>query len=62
MLDEQNGVCAICKFKPKTVFHVDHCHSTGKVRGLLCINCNMALGLLKDNKMFLSQAIDYLSK
>jgi len=62
MEKQQGYVCAICKQKPKTTFHVDHCHSTGKVRGLLCSSCNMALGLLKDNKMFLSQAIDYLSK
>lgn len=62
MLILQGGVCAICKQKPKSSFHLDHCHSTGKVRGILCSNCNMALGLLKDNTTFLQKAIEYLSK
>lgn len=39
---------------------VDHCHSTGKVRGLLCNNCNRALGLLKDDKEILKKMIEYL--
>jgi len=56
----QNGVCAICKCAPKTPLHVDHCHTTGRVRGLLCGSCNRALGLLKDNCKFLENAITYL--
>jgi len=49
MLAAQNGVCKICKTdKPKThgnkYFAVDHCHVSGKVRGLLCSSCNIALG------------------
>lgn len=39
---------------------VDHCHSTGKVRGLLCHNCNRALGLFHDNGQHLLNAIEYL--
>lgn len=41
---------------------VDHCHDTGKIRGLLCHNCNRALGLLKDSVHTLESAIDYLEK
>ena len=39
---------------------VDHCHDTGKVRGLLCHNCNRALGLLKDDPGLLRKAADYV--
>src|SRR5438128_1074290 len=57
MFAEQKGLCAACGFPesridPKTgkakQLHVDHCHKTERVRGLLCNNCNSALGLLKD--------------
>lgn len=62
----QNGVCAICKeFKlhaNKTRLSIDHCHITGKVRGLLCDNCNKGIGLLKDNKELVFSAYEYLSK
>jgi len=65
MLKEQGGVCKICKSKtPKRknakYFAVDHCHTTGKVRGLLCYNCNSALGKLNDNAELLKKALDYL--
>lgn len=39
---------------------VDHCHSTGKVRKLLCHNCNRALGLFKDNPELMRRAADYV--
>lgn len=46
----QNNCCATClEFVELVKIHVDHCHKTGKVRGLLCSACNKALGLLKDN-------------
>ena len=65
MLIRQEGQCAICKSKLNssryTKFAVDHCHKTGKVRGLLCTNCNTAIGLMKDSVIRLQQAIDYLS-
>ena len=64
---KQAGLCAICgsegfvmtsHHKMKLV--VDHCHASGQVRGLLCHNCNRALGLLKDSDEVLQRAIDYL--
>lgn len=67
ILKNQNNLCAICGeegFKMnehiKSPLNLDHCHETGKVRGLLCHNCNRALGLLKDNKERLNRAILYL--
>ena len=61
LFERQNGVCAICK-KAKRLLHVDHCHSSGKVRGLLCYNCNNGLGRFKDSVVNLKEAIIYLSK
>ncbi len=61
---DQEGKCKICdseESRGKGGFHVDHCHETGKVRGLLCTSCNMMLGLVKDNKETLMKAIEYLS-
>ena len=66
MLHDQGGVCAICK-SPSTGdkrggrFHVDHCHTTGKVRGLLCLSCNHGLGKFKDSTESLKRAIEYLN-
>jgi hypothetical protein len=63
-LKEQNNVCAIC-FKPELAARdlaVDHCHTTGKIRGLLCTNCNKLLGHAKDNVEILQSAINYLNK
>ena len=45
----QGGVCAICKKKHHRRLHADHCHVTGKLRGLLCPKCNPALGLYDDD-------------
>lgn len=62
-LSSQNGVCALCSSPPTTKnLAVDHCHSTDKIRGLLCANCNTALGLVKENTDILSKMIDYLRK
>lgn len=62
----QNGKCAICgddeKSKRNKNLSIDHCHETNKVRGLLCTNCNRAIGLLKDNIQILEKAINYLNK
>jgi hypothetical protein len=61
MYDSQNGNCLICETK-FNVLVVDHNHKTGKVRGLLCRNCNTALGFLKDNILFFKNAIKYLER
>ena len=55
----QNGVCAVCGQEPDKL-HIDHNHDTGKVRGLLCGNCNRALGLMYDDVESLEHAIAYL--
>ena len=66
MFDAQLGRCAICDSEdPKGnhgVFHVDHCHETGKVRGLLCDTCNRGLGMFYDNTNILKSAIEYLEE
>ena len=63
MLAAQNGCCAICGTNStggRKAFHVDHCHDTGKVRGLLCGNCNSGIGNLRDDIGLLKRAITYL--
>jgi hypothetical protein len=70
MCEAQKGVCKICgnkethkgalgRTKPLCV---DHCHATGKVRGLLCNDCNVLLGRAKDNVTVLESAINYLKE
>lgn len=65
MYENQQGVCAIC-FGKSTLksgrLAVDHCHKTGKIRGLLCRHCNSGLGLFRDNAENLDRAIKYLRK
>lgn len=64
LLKAQNLQCAICQTDKPTgrwkVFAVDHCHTTGKVRGLLCNECNRGMGLLKDSPDLLQKALNYL--
>ena len=62
MFEEQKGECAICFEKPTKKLYVDHCHTTGKVRGLLCQHCNFVLGQAKDNEQILLNAITYLQE
>ncbi len=68
LLNEQNGVCAICG-QPETsrehgkevrALAVDHCHENGHVRGLLCQRCNHTLGRMNDDPSLLRRAADYL--
>jgi hypothetical protein len=59
MLTAQKGLCYICKNAMKKIC-IDHCHNTGKVRGLLCNSCNILLGHAKDDISLLSTASLYL--
>ena len=59
MLSSQGGRCGICKTPADDLpraLSVDHCHTSGRVRGLLCLHCNTALGLLKDSQESLQRA------
>lgn len=66
LLDSQKGCCAICKKSlvfpdSKKSYAVDHNHETGEVRGLLCGECNKALGLMKESKEAILQMLNYIS-
>lgn len=61
MFEFQKGKCGICKTEHKPFgLVVDHCHKTGKVRGLLCSKCNSAIGMLGDDFKDVKRACDYL--
>lgn len=65
MFAEQKGVCKICdseksQRKGDRYLYVDHCHTTGKIRGLLCHHCNAGIGHFKDNIVLLTKAAEYL--
>jgi len=66
MFKEQNGVCGICKQAETSIrslyLSIDHNHETGKVRGLLCRNCNSALGKLKDSIERMKAMIEWMEK
>jgi len=68
MLESQGSVCAICGISNPTNregrgsgWRLDHCHDTGKVRGVLCHNCNIGLGHFRDDPEVMQRAIAYLS-
>lgn len=67
LLHKQGGRCAICNIwwkdiKNERKMHTDHSHITGYIRGLLCINCNMALGYFKDSTEAIANAINNLDE
>lgn len=65
ILLKQNNLCGICGTDGKDFnhrLHVDHCHKTGKFRGILCGNCNSAIGKLQDSPEILLKAIEYLKE
>lgn len=71
MLEAQNYCCAICdkrhgedKYAPGATkgLSVDHCHETGANRGLLCNDCNRAIGQLQDSAVILRRAADYIEE
>ena len=66
---QQQSRCAICGVIPDDNyggfhdgFHIDHCHVSGRVRGLLCKHCNVGIGMLKDSEEVLQKAIEYLHR
>jgi hypothetical protein len=62
MLNGQRNKCKIClqEFNDKVVSCVDHCHTMGNIRGLLCRQCNIGLGNFQDNPLALIKAAEYL--
>ena len=64
LLAEQGGGCGICGKRPRNdiSLHVDHDHTTGKIRGLLCFTCNNALGDFEDDPALLRSAIRYVEQ
>lgn len=61
VLQAQGGVCAICEQAPKgKLLALDHCHKTGRIRGLLCTRCNLALGHFGDSLSLLVRAAAYI--
>ena len=62
MVKSQDNKCAICKLEIEGNLCVDHCHTTGKVRGLLCKLCNLVVGNAKDDIQILQNGIEYLNK
>jgi hypothetical protein len=64
LFESQHGACAICG-KPETPgsrLHVDHDHTTGAVRGLLCNHCNVLIGMAGEDPATLRKAIAYLAR
>lgn len=63
---DQTGRCYLCGSEdwtmPRGCLHVDHDHKTGKVRGLLCENCNRGLGMFKDDLLLLRKAAAYVAQ
>lgn len=64
LLEEQGERCGVCQieFGDSRDYKVDHCHETGKVRGLLCLKCNLGLGMFRDSSQLLQRAARYLTK
>lgn len=60
MVEKQAGRCTLCD-RLSNSLHVDHCHKTNKIRGLLCGSCNRALGLFQDDPRVLEKAKEYVS-
>lgn len=59
MVEAQGWTCLICKEVTGRLY-LDHCHETGKIRGMLCLHCNSGLGSFRDDPARLSAAIEYL--
>lgn len=61
LIEKSQGHCSVCD-RPLTKVCIDHDHKTGRVRGVLCNNCNTALGLVGDNTATLSKLIQWLER
>ena len=61
MILSQNNLCAICSQPSTRTLNIDHNHETGKVRGLLCTNCNLGIGNFQDSLIYLQNAVNYLN-
>jgi len=64
LFNKQNGCCAICSISETELnkrFHIDHNHTNGEVRGLLCHYCNTGIGLFKENILVIKKAMEYLN-
>lgn len=65
LLEQQSKCCAICRSDDPSgfkYFHIDHNHTTGKIRGLLCSKCNTAIGLFGEDIAVMNAALDYLKR
>jgi len=65
MVEAQSGLCAICGGLPRgrsNVLVVDHCHTTGVIRGLLCHPCNHGIAIIGDTEERLQAAVNYLKR
>ena len=61
MIIQQNSSCACCGKQPEKLC-IDHCHSTGRIRALLCVSCNFAIGYAQDSIEILENMVKYLKK
>jgi hypothetical protein len=64
LLASQGGRCAVCGTSDpgKQTWHIDHCHKTGVVRGVLCGRCNRSIGAFEDDPELLAKAVAYLTR
>lgn len=61
LIKKQNFCCAICKKPFEKTPNIDHDHDTGIVRGLLCSNCNVGIGMFQHNTVIIKSAMSYIS-
>jgi hypothetical protein len=64
LFDKQKGVCAICAHPEQNGkrLSIDHCHTSGRIRGLVCNRCNSGLGRFDDDSKLMRRAVEYLEQ